>query len=131
MSNSNRISIDKLDKEIQSIFTTFQHGVETAVDKAADKVAKEAVKKLKKSSPKGHRGKYKKGWRADKDGTGVYVHQGGKEYRLTHLLENGHIIRINGDPRGEAKPVEHIKPVEEWTQDEFPKEFERQVEKGV
>lgn len=128
-SNTNRISVDRLDTEIQSILTMFVHGVETAVDKAADKVGKKAVKKLKESSPEGYRSKYKKGWRVDRDGTGIYVHN--EEYRLTHLLEHGHDIVINGEVRGKAAPVEHIKPVEEWAQDEFPEEIKRQVEKGV
>ncbi|MCM1273196.1 MAG: HK97 gp10 family phage protein [Clostridium sp.] len=129
MSNSIKIKPDRLAKEVQSIFSSFEHGVETAVDKAADKVAKGAVKKLKATSPKGHRGKYKKGWKMKKTGKeGTYVYN--EEYQLTHLLENGHEIVINGEVRGHADAIPHIAPVEEYVQEEFVDEFERQV-KGI
>lgn len=53
-----------------------------------------------------------------------------EQYQLTHLLENGHDIIINGEVRGHAAAHEHIAPVEAWAQDEFPEEFKRQVGKG-
>lgn len=126
---SSTIKIGQLGTEVQKILTTFEHSVETSVDKAADVVATEAVKKLKASSPKGYRGKYKKGWKKDKKSGGTIVHN--TEYQLTHLLENGHDIVIKGEVRGHAAPVTHIAPVEEYVQDEFLKEIERQVEKNV
>ena len=51
-------------------------------------------------------------------------------YRLTHLLENGHVIR-NGTGRsfGKAPAYPHIKQVEEWTQEELPKEVKSRLEK--
>ena len=43
-----------------------------------------------------------------------------EQYQLTHLLENGHDIIINGEVRGHAAAHVHIAPVEAWAQDEFP-----------
>lgn len=50
MSNKT-IKIGQLDMELQSIFSTFEHHVHTAVDTAAENTAKEAVKKLKRHLP--------------------------------------------------------------------------------
>lgn len=130
MSNKT-IKIGQLDIELQSIFSTFEHHVNTAVDTAADKVANEAVKKLKKTSPNNKRTKgkkYKNGWKHKKTSEGMTVYN--EQYQLTHLLENGHDIVINGEVRGHAAAHEHIAPVEAWAQDEFPEEFKRQVKEG-
>ena len=130
MSNKT-IKIGQLDMELQSIFSAFEHHVHTAVDTAAENVAKESVKKLKKTSPNNKRTKgkkYKNGWKNKKTSEGMTVYN--EQYQLTHLLENGHDIIINGEVRGYAAAHEHIAPVEAWAQEEFPEEFKRQVEKG-
>ena len=96
-----------------------------------ENTAKEAVKKLKKTSPNNKRTKgkkYKNGWKYKKTSEGMTVYN--EQYQLTHLLENGHDIIINGEVRGHAAAHEHIAPVEAWAQDEFPEEFKRQVGKG-
>lgn len=124
------IKIEQLGTEVQKILSTFEHGVKTAVDEAGDVVSTEAVKKLKTTSPKGHRGKYKKGWKKNKKGAGTYT-VNNTEYQLTHLIENGHPIIIKGKVRGHSPAIKHIAPVEEYVQDEFPKEIERQVEKNI
>lgn len=129
MSNKT-IKIGQLDMELQSIFSTFEHHVNTAVDTAAENVAKESVKKLKKTSQNNKRTKgkkYKNGWKYKKTSEGMTVYN--EQYQLTHLLENGHDIIINGEVRGHAAAHEHIAPVEAWAQEEFPEEFKRQVEK--
>lgn len=128
---SKTIKIGQLDMELQSIFSTFEHHVHTAVDTAAENTAKEAVKKLKKTSPNNKRTKgkkYKNGWKYKKTSEGMTVYN--EQYQLTHLLENGHDIIINGEVREHADAHEHIAPVEAWAQDEFPEEFKRQVGKG-
>lgn len=131
MSNKT-IKIGQLDMELQSIFSTFEHHVNTAVDTAADKVANEAVKKLKKTSPNNKRTKgkkYKNCWKHKKTSEGMTVYN--EQYQLTHLLEHGHDVVINGVVKKKrAEAQEHIAPVEAWAQDEFPEEFKRQVEKG-
>ncbi len=130
MSNKT-IKIGQLDMELQSIFSAFEHHVHTAVDTAAENVAKESVKKLKKTSPNNKRTKgkkYKNGWKNKKTSEGMTVYN--EQYQLTHLLENGHDVVINGEVREHADAHVHIAPVEAWAQDEFPEEFKRQVEKG-
>jgi hypothetical protein len=40
---------------------------------------------------------------------------------LTHLLENGHVIRNKKGDYGRTSGKKHIKPVEEWAVDELPR----------
>ena len=81
------------------------------------KVGREAVKKLNKTSPR-KSGRYAKGW-AFKQETGrlrtlgrVYGKDG--TYQRAHLLEKPHRTR-----HGTSSPIVHIKPVEEWANDEL------------
>ena len=73
--------LDQVDKEVQK-----------AMDVEMKQVAKEAVSKLKSSSPR-KTGKYARGWTTKQiDKNGIVIHNS-KHYQLTHLLENGHVIR--------------------------------------
>lgn len=129
------ITIDplSLQSEINGILSEIPHNVETALDKAADKVSKEAIKRLKATSPvgAGKGGHYADGWTRKKDSAKkVVVHN--KQYQLTHLLENGHEIVIHGHATGKStRAIKHIKPVEEWVQDEFEKELKEDIQKEL
>lgn len=129
------ITIDSmsLQSEIQGILSEIPHSVETALDKAADKVSKEAIDKLKATSPRGvgKGGHYADSWTRKKDSAKkVTVHN--KQYQLTHLLENGHEIVIHGHATGkQTRAIKHIKPVEEWVQDEFEKEVKEDIQEEL
>ena len=90
-------------------------------NKVTQEVAREAVKKLKAESPKGTTGKYSKGWTYKMErgrlrvGAVIYGKHG--TYQLAHLLEHGHAKRGGG--REPVKGIEHIKPVEEWVNQEI------------
>ena len=47
------------------------------------------------------------------------------DYQLTHLLENGHVIRNKKGDWGRTRPIKHIAPVEQWANSELPEEIER------
>lgn len=51
-----------------------------------------------------------------------------EHYRLTHLLENGHVSR-NGTGRtfGRVQAYPHIAPVNDWANEELPKLVERKI----
>ncbi len=76
---------------------------------------------LNRGSKKGH---YADGWGVTyfRKGNGKFqfVVHNKKKPGLTHLLENGHALNIGG----RARAIVHIKPVEEWCNEEF----ERRVE---
>lgn len=78
---------------------------------AIEEVAAETVQDLKVTSPK-KSGKYSKGWRKKKTYENavkkrVTIHN--TNYRLPHLLENGHAKRGGGRVEG----ITHIAPAEE------------------
>ena len=126
MKNTNSVAIQMAD-----ILDSYSTEVRRAASNAQDKIAKEAVQKLRNTSPK-KTGDYAKGWavKREKGRTGipvVTVHNK-TDYQLTHLLENGHVIRNAKGEYGRYNGVKHIAPVEEWAQSELPAEVERELD---
>lgn len=108
--------LDQVDKEVQE-----------AMDESMKQVAKESVSKLKSSSPR-KTGKYARGWTTKQiDKNGIVVHNS-KHYQLTHLLENGHVIRNKYGTYGRTSGIKHIQPVEQWASDELPLRIMEKIE---
>ena len=101
--------LDALDKEVQQ-----------SARKNIDGVAKEAVQKLRNTSPV-KTGSYAKGWGTKKRGGADVVVYNRTDASLTHLLENGHVVRNKKGTYGRTHGIKHIKPVEEWAVDELPR----------
>lgn len=124
MANTNSVAI-----QMEKILEQYSKEVKDVTDKSIEKVSKESVQKLKNTSPK-RTGKYARSWTKKKvkgrNGIDeVTVHN--KRYQLTHLLENGHIVRNSKGTYGRTNGIKHIKPVEEWAQDALPQEIERRL----
>lgn len=118
--------------EVGKVLQTFRSNIETAVDKAADEVAKEAVKKLKAASPVGPGtwgGHYASKWRVKIVGGKRVIHN--DKYQLTHLLEYGHDVVAGGKVVNHVAGQEHIKPVEEWANEEFEKRITEGIERSA
>lgn len=119
-----------IELQMDRILSDYSKDVIRETDEAFDTVAKECVKKLKSSSPK-RKGKYARGWtKTTEKGGGlktntVVVHN--KVYQLTHLLENGHIIRNAKGTYGRVSGIKHIAPVEEWAVEELPNMIKRKL----
>ena len=111
--------LDEVSKRVKGVMQTSIK--ETAV---------ETAKRLRNVSPKGPNG-YADGWKAGKRRDGDYVVHNATHYRLTHLLENRHVIRNKKGEYGRTSPghgqVIHIKPQVEWASDELP----RRIEQGL
>ena len=128
MANTNSIAI-----QMDRILDQYDKEVKKVTDESIEKVSKEAVRKLKNTSPKGtpHRRRYAEGWRKKKtkgrNGIDEVTVHNATNYQLTHLLENGHIIRNAKGTYGRTNGIKHIAPVEEWAQDELPQEIERRL----
>ena len=101
--------LDEVDKEVQQ-----------SAKKGIDRVSKESVQKLRNTSPV-KTGSYAKGWSTKRQGDMDVVVYNRTDYQLTHLLENGHVIRNSKGIYGRAPAHKHIKPVEEWAIDELPR----------
>ena len=120
--------------ELNKILDEFKDELDQDVDKAALATAKLAVKELKAKSPRSKRAKggaYAKSWAYRKEpmpfGYTSYTVYNRKHYQLTHLLENGHMIKNQYGSYGRTKPIPHIKPVELIVQDKFLEEIKKRI----
>ena len=114
-----------LSKEIKDILEEYGEEVSDAMKEIVPKVAKDAVKKLRSNSPK-NTGVYARGWTQRTEKGNLTISStvyNSKKPGLPHLLEYGHAKR-NG---GRTRPEEHIKPVEEWVQEETVRKIEEEL----
>lgn len=119
---------ESVEVQMHKILDEFNDHVQDVTNAAIDRVSQQSATKLRNTSPK-RTGAYARGWTKKKfmkrGINTVIVHN--KEYQLTHLLENGHIVRNKYGTYGRAPAIKHIKPVEEWAQSELPEEIERNL----
>jgi hypothetical protein len=118
-----------LARDISQVLRNYGSSLNLAVDRAAKVVGDNVKKELKATSPKGYRGKYRAGWyvKTLKSGSVVVAN---KEYRLTHLLEHGHVTRYKTGKYGQkrtAKAEPHIGPASAKVEQEFIEEINKQL----
>lgn len=115
-------------KQLDQILDEYGEQLSDAVEKVTNEIATETVKELRSNSPKAPGGgAYARSWRQKKAGKGRIVYNA-KHYRLTHLLENGHIIANQyGSTNGRVEAKPHIKPVEEKMSEKYVKEITKEI----
>lgn len=124
------ISIDKgsLSAAVMDALGSYEKNVIETTDKVASKIAKRSAKELRSGGNTPERtGKYKSYWTSKKKHMGehdVYVRP--PEYRLTHLLEKGHLTR---DGRSRSRALVHIAPVEQKAIQDFEQELKKELSK--
>lgn len=126
---SDVIQPDELTAAIMDALQTYTDNVTEGIKNAEDLTAKECKANLEADSPVGATGAYQKGWKVTvTENTPSEKHTviHNKEYRLTHLLENGHATRDGGRTR--AFP--HIKKNEEIANAAFEKRVEEVLHNG-
>lgn len=130
--------VAQLNDILDDIHTVLQDDYEGA----AKEISRECVQRLKAVKWKTSTGKnYSATWTLKRDKhsgghLGTWIVHNSKNYQLTHLLENGHVIinkygkqqRRNGggDSTGSHK---HIEPVYLWAQDELVHQIEMKLER--
>lgn len=127
MSNSFTISDD-----ITRIVEQYGRQAREAVEKAVRKTGRETAKDLKNTSPK-RTGAYASSWttkvtRSSGRLVGVTVYNK-EHYQLTHLLENGHVIKNKKGEYGRTRPIKHIAPAEQKGIADFEEYAREELEK--
>lgn len=132
MARRKKIGIIDLENVIKEILNEYGDEVYKVLGLAEHEVAEEAARKLQAGGSYGGTGAYKRDWTFDqqtkKRFRQSYIVHNADHYRLAHLLEKGHVSR-NGTGRtfGNVKAYPHIKPVEEWAQQELPRKVEEML----
>ena len=112
--------------QMKEILDEFTDKVNDVLEDSADTVADQSVEKLQNTSPR-RTGAYASGWKVKKESAKSVVVHNATHYQLTHLLENGHVIRNKKGTYGRAPAHKHIKPVETWAN----REFQRLIKEGI
>lgn len=131
-----RVAIINLEKAVSEVLKEFGDECYTVLSEAVAEVSDEAVDKLQNVShfAPGRRpsGDYSKDWTKEIQPTARLkvktVVFNSDHYRLTHLLENGHVSR-NGTGRtfGRVPAYPHIAPVNDWAEQELPKRVKEKL----
>ena len=127
MSNGFTISDD-----ITRIVEQYGRQAREAVEKAVRKTGRETAKDLRNTSPK-RTGAYASSWttkvtRSSGRLIGVTVYNK-EHYQLTHLLENGHVIKNKKGEYGRTRPIKHIEPAEQKGIADFEEYAREELEK--
>lgn len=122
-----KVNNNDISNQIVNAMSQYSDAVKAEIQTELKSIADTALSKVKASSPR-RTGKYQRGWRmmVETDGGTVKmtVYQKKPQYRLTHLLEEGHKKR-GGRGFVSAKP--HIREIEEWAEAEAMKKIEKAV----
>ena len=132
-----RVGPIDMSKAINEILDKYGDEVYKVMEECIDTVAEEAKNKLKEVNHFRYEasGAYASSWVNEKlQGKPLTVSRAVhnvKHYRLTHLLEKGHVVRNgtsrnNGKQRTDAFP--HIAPVNDWVNQELVQMVERKLE---
>lgn len=135
---SKKIKGINFDKAVQKVLQEYGEEVLENMGEAISTVADEAVDKLKAVAtfaPNGSpTGDYSRSWVQEERRTGRLskkrVIHNEEHYRLTHLLEKGHVSK-NGTGRtfGRVPAYPHIRDVNDWVQKDLPEEIKRRLGK--
>ena len=105
-----------IEKELDSILKEYADEVDELTNDTMKKASRDAVKELKTTSAK-RSGAYAKDWTVKTEkGFGkskIFIVHNSKHYMLTHLLENGHIVRNQFGTYGRVNGDGHIKDAEQ------------------
>ena len=109
-----------IEVQMKELLDTVNKDVKESTKRNIDAVSREAVQKLKNTSPR-KTGSYASGWGKKKEGEMDVIVYNRTDAPLTHLLENGHVVRNKKGTYGRTSGIKHIAPVEEWASDELPR----------
>ena len=119
--------VTELDRELAAVLDEFVDEEKELIETIFEEVAKETkelVSQQARAKFKGD-GDYARGWEVKNTGnptrgTTQLVVCNPKHYRLTHLLEKGHVsMNQYGGPYKRVRGKRHVKPSERWGKEEL------------
>lgn len=118
--------------QLDKILEQYGRKADEAVEKSAKRAGRDTAKDLKNTSPK-RTGAYASSWttkvtRSSGRLIGVTVYNK-EHYQLTHLLENGHVIKNGVGTYGRARAIKHIAPAEQKGIADFEEYAREELEK--
>lgn len=122
---------ESISVQLGKILDEYDEHLQDVTNAVFKKEARETSNTLKSTSPKRPGGgSYAAGWSVKNQGkngkiVSLVVHN--KEGQLTHLLENGHVVRNKKGTYGRAPAYKHIAPAADRANSEVPQEIERQL----
>lgn len=110
--------------DLSKILENYVGDATEIVEKSAKEAADICSNQLHNTSPSGpgRKGHYSSGWTVKEESSGriaSFIVYNKKKPQLTHLLENGHVIRNKKGTFGRARPIKHIEPAEEAAVQKF------------
>ena len=114
------IEIDALASEIQGILDNYNNQIVKGVKKETKKAMKDLVANTKADAPVGKRKRHYRDSITSKkvlennDGLIMRWYVKGSDYRLTHLLENGHATRNGGRTKAFKFVSKNVDRIETW-----------------
>ena len=111
---------DSVTIQMKELLDEINKEIEQAVDAALLDVPKATAQLLRSTSPKGspHLRGYAEGW-TTKKGRGEVIVYNKTNWQLTHLLEDGHVVRNKKGTYGRARAIKHIEPAEKQAAEDF------------
>ena len=121
--------------DINKILDEYVDDIQEAIEEVSLEIAEEGKNKLKNTNNtyKIRSGKYNKGWKIKTNSSKNYISNtihNSSQYRLTHLLENGHVAKNKYETYGRVKAYPHIKEVNDYCVNKFQREVEQIIKKG-
>lgn len=121
------VKTESVSAQVKELLEQYSENFAKMVQATSKEVANEVAADLRQSSSAMFgNGSYAKGWTVTKKDGGYVVHNK-TDYQLTHLLENGHVIRNKYGEYGRAPAFRHIGPAEQ----KGIVRFEEEINKGA
>lgn len=117
---------DSITVQLKNILDEYMTEVDQTVEKDTAQAARDTAKDLRGSSPS-KTGEYSSGWASKKIDAKTAVTYNRKMPGLTHLLENGHVIKNKKGEFGRVAARKHIAPAAERNEIKFEQNIERDL----
>lgn len=133
MATNVTISPDKLSSTVLEMLKEYGDEALDVQERVAQEVAEDGAKELKATRATPNDRKYHGSWgvtvQKARLGVTAVIHNK-KYYRLTHLLEKGHVLRRGGRQIGTVRAFPHIAPVEQKVIAEYEKKLKEELLEG-